>query len=144
MRRDIRLEHFYPHPPQKVWRAVADRKALSTWLMPNDFEPKRGHQFTFRGKPQPGWDGVTYCEVTELDPPRTIAFTWRGGPGPGKPLTLDTVVRFTLEPVSGGTRLVLEHTGFEGFRAVVVSFMMKVGWAKMMKKEIASVIDGLG
>jgi uncharacterized protein YndB with AHSA1/START domain len=143
MKRNLRLERVYPHAPERVWRAIAERKALATWLMDNDFEPKLGHTFTFRSKPMPGWDGITHCEVTELDPPRRIAFTWRGGQGPGKPLTLDTVVRFTLEPVEGGTRVVLEHTGFSGFRAVVLSFMLRSGWAKMMRGKLAQLLDSI-
>jgi uncharacterized protein YndB with AHSA1/START domain len=143
MRRDLRLERVYPHPAERVWRALTERRALATWLMENDFEPRLGHKFTFRAKPQPGWDGVTYCEVTELDPPRRLAYTWRGGAGSDKPLTLDTVVRFTLEPVAGGTRLVLEHTGFEGMRAVLVSFMLGSGWAKMLRQKLPAVFDTL-
>ena len=79
MKRDLRLERLYPHAPDKVWRAITDAEKLSAWLMRNDSQPALGHRFTFRAKPQPGWDGVTHCEVIELDPPRRLAFTWRGG-----------------------------------------------------------------
>jgi len=89
MKRDLKLERVYPQAPDKVWRALTDRRALSTWLMETDFEPVLGHRFTFRSKPRPGWDGITHCEITELDPPRRIAYTWRGGPGEGKPLTAE-------------------------------------------------------
>lgn len=140
MKRDIRLERFYPQPPERVWRALTDRRALSTWLMENDFEPKLHHAFTFRSKPQPGWDGITYCEVTELDPPRRLAYTWRGGPGRGKPFTLDTIVRWTLLPEGPGTRLVLEHQGFVGVRSILVSMILKAGWKKMMKTRLERAI----
>jgi uncharacterized protein YndB with AHSA1/START domain len=140
MKRDLRLERVYPHPPDKVWRAITDRQKLSAWLMKTDFEPALGHRFTFRAKPQPGWDGITHCEVTELEPPRRLAFTWRGGAGPGKPLTLDTIVRFTLTPEAGGTRLVLEHTGFTGVKGVLLSFLMSSGWGKMMRTRLAEAI----
>jgi uncharacterized protein YndB with AHSA1/START domain len=140
MTRNFRLEREYRHPPTKVWRALTDRRALSTWLMETDFEPVLGRTFTFRSKPQPGWDGITHCEVTELDEPRALAYTWRGGPGPGQPLTLDTVVRWTLSPTAAGTRLVLEHRGFEGFRAILVSFMLQGGWWNMMRGRLAGAI----
>jgi uncharacterized protein YndB with AHSA1/START domain len=106
MKRDLKLERTYPRSPERVWRALTDPGALATWLMENDFRPTLGHAFTFRAKPQPGWDGVTHCEVTEIDPPRRLAYAWRGG-AKGKPATLDIVVRFTLEPVAGGTKLLL-------------------------------------
>ncbi len=142
MKRDLKLERVYPHAPERVWRALTDRRAMSQWMMETDFEPRLGHRFTFRAKPQPGWDGVTYCEVTELDPPRRVAYTWRGGAGKD-PLTLDTVVRFTLTPEGAGTRLTLEHTGFTGLKAIFVSFMMKAGWTKMLRTRLGPVLAKL-
>ena len=44
MKRDLRFEATYPHPPERVWRALTDPKALAEWLMENDFEPRLGHQ----------------------------------------------------------------------------------------------------
>jgi uncharacterized protein YndB with AHSA1/START domain len=58
MRRDVILERVYPHPPQAVWKALTDPKALSVWLMENDFQPRVGHRFRFRTKPRPGFDGA--------------------------------------------------------------------------------------
>lgn len=98
MPRDLRFEAVYPHPIEKVWRAITDSKAIAQWLLENDFEPRLGHKFMFRSKPRPGWDGKSYCEVIELDPPRRLAYTWRGS-------SLDTVLRITLEPRGGIFRL---------------------------------------
>jgi len=140
MKRDFTLERTYPHPPERVWRALTDRHALSTWLMETDFEPVLGHKFTFRDKPRPGWDGITHGEVIELDPPRRLAYTWRGRPGPDKPFNIDTVVRWTLAPEGSGTRLVLEHTGFAGFRGVLVSFILSTGWKKLMRTKLADAM----
>ena len=133
MKRDLRFEAVYPHPIEKVWRAITDAKVISQWLMENDFEPKLGHKFMFRSKPQPGWDGKTYCEVIEHDPPRRLAYTWRGGP-------IDTLLRITLEPVAEGTRLVLEHTGFRGVKALMVSWIMGGGWKGIVNKHIPAVL----
>jgi uncharacterized protein YndB with AHSA1/START domain len=140
MKRDFTLERTYPHPPERVWRALTDRRALSTWLMETDFEPVLGKQFTFRDKPRPGWDGITHGEVIELEPPRRLAYTWRGRPGPDKPFTIDTVVRWTLEPAGTGTRVVIEHTGFAGFRGVLVSFILSTGWKKLLRTKLADAI----
>ena len=56
----IRTDSFFPHPPEKVWRALIDPELLASWLMPNDFEPRVGHRFTFRTDPVPahGFDGA--------------------------------------------------------------------------------------
>jgi uncharacterized protein YndB with AHSA1/START domain len=123
MKRDLRFEQTYPHPPARVWAAITDSAAMADWLMPNDFVPRLGHRFQFRTKPAPGFDGIVNCEVIELDPPRRLAYTWKGG-------GIDTIVTITLEPAPAGTKLVLEHRGFHGVRAVMVSFIMGSGWGK--------------
>jgi len=141
MKRDLKFEMVYPHPPERVWRALTDSRALAQWLMPNDFAPQLGHEFEFHSKPQPGWDGVARCKVIEIEPPRRLAYTWKGG-------SIDTVVTFTLEPVPEGTRLCLEHTGFRGMKAVMVSFVMGSGWkSKILRVSLPAVLarwDGTG
>lgn len=100
---------YLPHPPESVWRALTDSAAIAQWLMPNDFEPRLGHRFTFRTDPMPGlnFDGICHGEVTALDPPRLLAYTWIGGP------LAYTLVTYRLEPEGDGTRLRFEHSGFD-------------------------------
>ena len=50
----IRTATFFPHPPDKVWRALTDPELLGAWLMPNDFQARVGHRFTFRTDPVQG------------------------------------------------------------------------------------------
>jgi hypothetical protein len=50
---------------------------------------------------------------------------------------IDTVVRWTLHAEGGGTRLVLDHTGFSGLRGLLLSFMLGAGWKKMMRTRLA-------
>jgi uncharacterized protein YndB with AHSA1/START domain len=104
----IREQVVYPYPIHAVWHALTDPAALGQWLMPNDFQARVGHEFTFTAPPGPHWDGRVHCRVTELMPPRRLAYTWRGT----DPSTLDTMVTFELDPVSNGTRLTLTHSGF--------------------------------
>jgi uncharacterized protein YndB with AHSA1/START domain len=137
MRRDIVVEKLLQHPPQAVWRALTDPRALAEWLMVNDFEPRVGHKFQFRDRPRPGWDGTTHCEVLECREPHVLKYSWRGGP-------LDTVVTFRLEPIEGGTRLVLEHRGFAGLFPVLVSYMMSSGWKKMLRGKLLHVLARIG
>jgi uncharacterized protein YndB with AHSA1/START domain len=124
-----------PHPPERVWRALTDSQAIAEWLMANDFEPRVGHKFQFRDRPRGSWDGIVYCEVVEVDEPRRLAYTWKGGK------SLDTKVTWTLEAAAGGTRLVLEHNGFDGFGNVLLSFMMQAGWAKMLRGKLVRAIE---
>ena len=136
MKRDIKLEAFYPYPPERVWRAVTDSSAMAKWLMPNDFEPTIGHKFQFRTKPAPGFDGIVHCEVLELEEPRLLRISWRGGP-------IDTVLKLSLEVAANGTKLYLEHTGFTGVKAIMVSYMMGSGWKKMFRTSLPAVIKNI-
>lgn len=121
MKRDLRFEVFLPHPPEEVWEMLTDSTALAEWLMPNDFAPVVGHEFQFRDKPQPGWDGIVRCKVLEVSPPRRLAYTWMSS-------AIDTVVEWNLQAETGGTRLVVEHQGFRGIRGLLISSMLSKGW----------------
>jgi uncharacterized protein YndB with AHSA1/START domain len=126
----IRREVVYPHPPERVWRALTDPDVLASWLMPNDIDPQVGHRFTFRTKPAPGFDGIVRCEVLEADPPHRLVYTWAGGPTKAKP----TTVAWTLSRVEGGTRLTLEHTGFSGLGGFFLKAMLGRGWGHKLRE----------
>lgn len=138
----IRREMRFPHPPERVWRAITDRRTLAEWMFPNDFEPRVGHRFTFRvpGNPQTQFEGLTVrCQVLECDPPSLLVFSWSAG-GPVE----NTQVRFRLEPAEEGTRLLFEHTGFDlaapfGREALKGA---EFGWASMLKR-LATLLDDL-
>ncbi|MBA3871263.1 MAG: SRPBCC domain-containing protein [Anaerolineae bacterium] len=158
MERNIRLERLLPYPHEQVWQAISDQRILGSWFMPNDLVPKLGEAFTFQMKPQRGWDGLTYCEIIELEAGKRIAFTYQGEATGEKALAcanihsrnadkvgksiftkLDTVLSFTLTPeyTCGGveqTTLVMEHTGFKGPRLMVVSLIMGYGWGKVLRR----------
>ena len=87
--RSIKLSRTYRHSRDRVWAAIADSDALADWLMPNDFQPVLGHEFTFRTKPAPGFDGIVRAKVLEITPPERLVLAWKGGP-------LDTTVTFEL------------------------------------------------
>ena len=106
---DIRTDAYLPHPVERVWDALTDPIQLAEWLMPNDFQARVGHRFTFRTDlvPSEGFDGVIHCTVLILRPPELLSISWTGGPG------LDTVVTWQCAPEVHGTRLFLTHDGFD-------------------------------
>lgn len=135
----IHLEKVYPHPVERVWQAVATSKGLAAWLMPNDFEPRRGHHFRFRWKKIPGWRGIVDCEVLEVVPLQKLSFSWRGDEK-HRP----TRVTFTLSPEGGGTRLVLDHDGFRGVGGWFSKRMMSGGWkSKMLERQLPAALGAL-
>ncbi len=134
MKNFIHLEFVYPHPPDRVWRALTTREAIAQWLMENDFEPKTGHKFQFHTKPGPGFSGLVDCQVLEIDPPRRLSYSWKGS-------GLDTVVTFTLEPAAEGTRLRLDHTGFRGVKGWILRRLLGSGWkSNVLGRNLPAVI----
>jgi len=109
--RSIVIERLMPHPPEKIWRALTETQLIGEWLMKNDFKPVVGHKFNFRSKPMPHWNGVTDCEVLTIEPHERLAYTWNNS-GDEAANGLKTVVTWTLTPVSGGTRVRMEQSGF--------------------------------
>lgn len=135
---DIVLDAVYPHPPERVWRALTDPNELAAWLMPNDFAPRVGHKFQFRVKPMWGWRGIVDCEVREVEPPRRLSYTWQGDPK-----YRVTTVTWILQPTAdGGTRLTLEHRGFRGFGGMMLKWMLGSGWKKMFRTSLPAVLEG--
>jgi uncharacterized protein YndB with AHSA1/START domain len=104
----IAVDQYLAHAPARVWAALTDPELLARWLMPNDFQPIVGHRFSFRTQPRPehGFDGIVHCQVLELQPERRLRLAWRGG-------TIETTVTWTLAAEGRGTRLFLEHAGFD-------------------------------
>ena len=134
MQRSIKKRVRYRHPPDRVWKALTTREALAVWLMPNDFEPRVGHEFNFRTDPAPGFDGIVHCEVLELDEPRRMVWSWRGG-------NIDTRVTFELRPTAQGTELAFEMSGFEGAGAILTSLILQSGFGTMYEKLLPQVLE---
>ncbi|GAA3691667.1 SRPBCC domain-containing protein [Nonomuraea antimicrobica] len=105
----IRLDQFIAHPPAKVWRALTEPELVARWLMPNDFKAEVGHRFTFTTTPkkQVGFDGVVHCEVLRIEPEKLLRISWSDGK------RADWTVTWRLEPEGKGTRLFLDHEGFD-------------------------------
>ncbi|WP_432489614.1 SRPBCC family protein [Kineococcus sp. SYSU DK018] len=110
--RSICVDQYFPHPPTKLWRALTSPDLMAQWLMPNDFEPVVGHRFSFRARPVPrtGFSGAITCQVLEVDPPRRLKISWADAADDS---AVATEVCWTLQAEGRGTRLLLEHSGFD-------------------------------
>ncbi|MBV9945854.1 MAG: SRPBCC domain-containing protein [Myxococcales bacterium] len=103
--------------PERVFRALTTDEITRWWGSPDlyrttewvgDLRP--GGRWKSTGV---GADGKPFSvegEFLEVDPPRKLVQTWRPGWDPGAA----TKITYSLEPVSGGTRLTLRHEGFTG------------------------------
>jgi uncharacterized protein YndB with AHSA1/START domain len=100
-------------PPERVFRALASEEICQWWVRPGVFDTREwtgdvrvgGHwraSGLSRGQPY-----AVEGEFLEVDPPRRLVHTWLlvGAPDPA------STVSYVLEPVDGGTRLTLRHSG---------------------------------
>jgi uncharacterized protein YndB with AHSA1/START domain len=102
----LSFEFELHHSPEKVWAALTDPELLAEWLLPVvDLKLDPGAAFTFKAEPQPGWDGLVKCRFLEIEAQRKLSYTWVVG-------DIDTVVVFTLTPMSSGTHLAVVQSGF--------------------------------
>lgn len=132
--RSIEVDQYLAHPPSRVWRALTDPGLLGRWLMPNDFQPRVGHHFTFEA----GAFGRAECEVLQIEPERLLRISWRNR-------SLDTLVTWRLVPEGTGTRMLLEHSGFDfddEFQRAAFG-AMGAGWGGDLAEAIASLLDSL-
>lgn len=138
----IEVDQFLPHPPATVWRALVDPELLGRWLMPTDFQPRIGHRFTFRATPLPAsnFDGTIHCQVLAIEEGRLLRISWTDPDGSG----LDTTVTWRLAPEGRGTRLMLEHAGFDPDRPADAAALrgMGAGWRTTIPARLADLLSG--
>jgi uncharacterized protein YndB with AHSA1/START domain len=118
--RSVVVEKEFPHPPQKVWRALTESSLIDQWLMKNDFQPVTGHRFNLSAD----W-GAVDGQVLLVEPARTLSYTWVA-------FGMESVVTFTLTATDAGTHLRMEQSGFplEGGEQYYQG--AKWGWQKFL------------
>ncbi|NUO98621.1 MAG: SRPBCC domain-containing protein [Nonomuraea sp.] len=108
--RAVRLDEFVAHPPAKVWRALTEPELMARWLMPTTgFRLEVGQRFTFTTEPKKavGFDGIVYCEVLEFEKEKLLRISWTDRK------LADWTVSWRLVPEGRGTRVFLDHEGFD-------------------------------
>ena len=98
--RSVIVEREFPHPPEKIWRALTQPHLIEEWLMKNDFSPVLGRQFKLRGD----W-GAVNCKVLSIEPHKALSYTWEA-------MGLESVVLWSLTPTKSGTLVRLTQSGF--------------------------------
>ncbi len=122
------VEKEFPHPPEKIWRALTEGSLLAQWMMNNDFQPVVGHKFQFRADPMPNWNGIVDCEVLAVEPPHRLSYNWGVG---GSESGLHWVVLWTLTPTASGTHVRMEQSGFTSEQKAAYQGA-KYGWQKFI------------
>lgn len=130
----IQLSHFIPHSPEKVWKALTDPEIQADWWAAGDVKPVVGHRFTLdMGK----W-GHQPCEVLEVEPVRLLKYSFAPG-------DTSTTITWRLEPEENGTRLHLEHSGFdlESPLARQAFEGMGEGWPTVLARIEGAIVERL-
>lgn len=94
----IHVDQFIARPPERVWTAITTPDGIAAWWAPGDIAPVVGHRYHLE---MPGWGNVP-CEVLEVEPPTRFVHTFA-----------DWTITWRLVPEGKGTRLFLEHAGFD-------------------------------
>jgi uncharacterized protein YndB with AHSA1/START domain len=126
--RTVTVERDFPHPPERLWRALTQPHLIAEWLMKNDFSPAVGHRFNLRGD----WGGTLDCQVLAVEPNETLSYTWNHAHD-DPAYDLQSVVTFTLIPTGTGTRLRMEQSGFRPEQKQAFGGA-RVGWQQFLGK----------
>lgn len=109
MKFEVVVEEDFPHPIEKVWTAMTERKALGEWLLETDnFRPEVGCKFEMYCTNDDGTRDVYRMEVLELEAPRRMLWSWVLSGNESQGLT---EVEFVLNEIEGGTRVTVRHRG---------------------------------
>ncbi|WP_075983063.1 SRPBCC family protein [Bacillus massilinigeriensis] len=133
---DIKQTIILEAPIQKVWKTVSTAEGIESWFMPNDFEPKVGHEFHVQSP-----FGPSPCKVLEVDEPNKIVFTWD---------TDGWVVSFLLKDLGDQTEFTLIHGGWKepdaiipkaGQKASAIRDNMNGGWEKIIHIALRKAVE---
>lgn len=94
----VEFVRTYPHPIERVWRAITDPAEIARWFIPTTvWELQEGGAYRFHDDDFSG-------AIQALEPPRFIRFGFRDQP--------DAWFQYELTPVGNGTRMrYLQHAG---------------------------------
>ena len=128
----ISVDQFIAAPPAKVWRALTEPELLARWWAAGDIAATVGHRFHLD---MPGW-GAVPCEVVEVQPERRFVYTF----------TENWTLVWRLVPEGAGTRLFLEHSGFDldDKRSRDAFERMGPGWRDTVLPRLAGAVAEIG
>lgn len=133
---DIQWTVVFDAPIQKVWEAAATSEGIAAWFMPNDFQPKIGHEFHLQSP-----YGPSPCKVLELDALNRLMFSWDES---------GWIVIFELKKLNGKTQFTLTHSGWKDAdemipraqeNSSVIRDRMNMGWHNLINNSLRHVVE---
>ena len=130
-------------PLEKAWAAFTTKEGWESWFsdkVTSDFQVGSPLVMYFEGY------GENTGTVVEREECESFAYQWHPGEGDweARPVEEKTTVRFTIEPVDGGTKITMVESGFS---KVLEARRPKAfedntgGWSYMMKQIVRWLED---
>jgi uncharacterized protein YndB with AHSA1/START domain len=127
-------------PIARVWRALTDYREFGEWFRVNLDGPFITGQMARGNITWPGYEHLVWEAVVQsMEPERLFSFTWHPysvDPKVDYKKELPTLVEFRLEPVPGGTLLLVTESGFDRIpanRRDEAFLRNDGGWTQQMK-----------
>ncbi len=122
----IRVDQYVAASPERVWRMLTESELVRLWLAEGQVAAVVGHQFTLD---MPGY-GKQPCKVLEVDEPHRFVYTF----------TAAWTLNWRLEAEGAGTRVFLEHSGFDlNDKRMAEAFnRMGLGWRDVVLPRLAA------
>ncbi|KRF62567.1 hypothetical protein ASG99_24090 [Bacillus sp. Soil768D1] len=134
---DVKKTVILEAPIQRVWDTVSTAEGIASWFMPNDFQPKVGHEFHVQSP-----FGPSPCKVLEIDAPHRLSFSWD---------TDGWIVSFILKELDGKTEFTLIHGGWKepdtilpkpNEKSSIIRDRMDHGWEQIVNQKLKKAVDG--
>ena len=134
---DIKKTIILEAPIQQVWDTVSTAEGIASWFMPNDFQPKVGHEFHVQSP-----FGPSPCKVMELDAPHRLSFSWD---------TDGWFISFILKELDDKTEFTLIHGGWKepetilpkpNEKSTVIRDRMDHGWEQIVNQKLKKAVEG--
>lgn len=125
----ITLDQFVAATPESVWRTITEPELVQRWWASGDISDEAGHEFTLD---MPGF-GAQPCRVIESVRPIRFSYTF----------TTAWTLTWDLKPEGNGTRLFLEHSGFDlqDKRMAAAFERMGPGWRDEVLPRLAATAE---
>ncbi len=132
MTETIHVDQFLAQPPAKVWRMLTEPERLASWWAAGDIRPEVGHRFSL----DMGRWGMQACTVTAVEEEQLLSYTFSEG-------RMDWTITWRLEAEGAGTRLFLEHGGFDldDPQHADAFTNMSRGWAGSVLPHLAKLLE---
>ena len=127
----ITLDQFVAAAPAAVWRALTEPELVRRWWAEGDIGAEVGHEFTLD---MPGF-GAQPCRVLESVAPERFVYTF----------TTEWTLAWTVRAEGRGTRVLLEHSGFDldDKRMAAAFERMGPGWRDVVLPRLAETAAAL-